>query len=77
MKLVWHNAFSIFAIVVWLLAMWIVYSRASGNALISIFETRFGAPGTAHVVPECGCTFKYVGTNIRGKDYYVHFRQLD
>ena len=47
------------------------------GSLVNIFEARFGAPGTPHVVPECGCTMKYVGTKVDGRDFYVHFRQMD
>lgn len=54
-----------------------VAHNAWGAGIVSIFEMRFGAPGTPHVVPECGCTMRYVGTKVEGRDFYVHFRQLD
>ncbi len=65
-----------------LLAAAILLSIAVHNAwgatgVVNIFEMRFGAPGTPHVVPECGCTFRYVGTRVEGADYFVHFKKLD
>jgi hypothetical protein len=72
----WANtAFTTIFLVIFFLAMWIVYGHSAG--LVSIFESRFGAPGTPHVVPECSCTFKYVGTRVDGADYFVHFKKLD
>ncbi len=51
--------------------------NAWGSGVVSIFEARFGVPGTMHVAPECSCTFKYVGTKVEGADYFVHFRKMD
>jgi hypothetical protein len=47
------------------------------TGLIGVLESRFGGPGTPHVLPECGCTVRYVGTRVDGMDYYVHFKKLD
>ena len=63
------TAFSLIAIA--------AHSALGNPNIIKVFESRFGAPGTSHVVPECGCTFRYVGTKIEGTDYFVHFKKMD
>jgi hypothetical protein len=56
----------------------IAIKKAYSSSLVSMFEARFGGPpGTTRVIPECGCTMKYVGTRIEGTDYFVHFKKLD
>ena len=67
--------FTIVFLAIFFMAMWIVYSHATG--LVGIFEMRYGAPGMTRVLPECGCTVKYVGTKVVGTDYFVHFKKLD
>lgn len=54
-----------------------MHNAMGSTGLVSILEMRYGAPGTMHVLPECSCTVKYLGTTVQGRDYAVHFRQMD
>lgn len=76
--LVKHNAFSILAIVAYLLAMWIVYLHAQTPSLVQTIEMRVGVlPGQTKVIPECGCTVRYLGTKVRGRTYTITLQKLD
>ncbi len=49
----------------------------AATPLVALLEAHYGAPGTPHVLPECGCTVRYLGTTVKGQDYFVHLRRLD
>ena len=59
-----------------LLALAVNYALAAPS-LVGLLEAQYGSPGTTRVLPECSCTVRYVGTKVEGRDYFVHFRQLD
>jgi hypothetical protein len=69
-------------IAIWLLLAAVVlgitvHAALSSDSFVQMLEARYGAPGTTRVLPECGCTVRYLGTTVRGRDYDVHVRRLD
>jgi hypothetical protein len=54
-----------------------IHAALSSDSFVQMLEARYGAPGTTRVLPECGCTVRYLGTTVRGRDYDVHVRRLD
>jgi hypothetical protein len=51
---------------------------AVANSFVQMLERREGmAPGGTKVIPDCSCTMQYLGTQVRGRDYFVHLRKLD
>lgn len=49
----------------------------TGN-LVSILQMRFQvSPGSTRVLPECGCTVRYLGTKVRGNLYTIQIQKLD
>jgi hypothetical protein len=50
----------------------------SRDSFVQMIEQRQGmAPGGTKVIPDCSCTMQYLGTQVRGRDYFVHLRKLD
>ncbi len=51
---------------------------SSTNSFIQMLERREGvAPGQTKVIPECGCTVRYLGTRVHGRIYTVELEKLD
>lgn len=50
----------------------------AGDGFVSMLEQRFAMrPGNTKVLPECGCTIRYLGTSVRGRHYDVRIDRLD
>lgn len=66
-------------------AGWLVYlssARAESgfrtDPLVKIIEQEQGlSPGGTRILPECGCTVRYLGTKIQGHVYMVYLDKLD
>ncbi len=74
--------FYVVAAVIILLAGMMVYANAASgfgtDAFVRMIEQRQGMyPGGTKVLPDCGCTIKYLGTKIEGHVYAVYLDKLD
>ena len=50
----------------------------SADRFVALLEQRFAMqPGSTRVLPECGCTIRYLGTNANGRHYNVRIDRLD
>jgi hypothetical protein len=53
-------------------------SAPAPDSLISLMESHLQVtPGQTRVLPDCGCTVRYVGTFVHGQRYSVVFDRLD
>ena len=50
---------------------------ATYDPVVGMLERHYGGPGTAHVLPDCGCTVRYMGTSVHGRRYTVTLDRLD
>jgi hypothetical protein len=53
-------------------------ATGASNSLVSLVEARLQViPGQTRVLPDCGCTVRYIGTFVHGQRYSVVFDKLD
>lgn len=66
------------AIIIGLLIAEPLIASPRADAFIRTLEASQGiAPGSTRVLPQCGCTIRYVGTSVSGNHYTVHIDKLD
>ena len=74
--------FYVVAIVIIILTGLMVYANAATgfrtDPLVQTIEQQQGMlPGSTKVIPQCGCTVRYLGTKIEGHIYEVYLDKLD
>jgi len=81
-----HAVPVIYLALITMLAMTVLALQASArqhgayieDQFVRLIEAREGiVPGQARVIPDCGCTVRYVGTQVIGNRYKVVFDKLD
>ncbi len=61
-----------------ILIVLLLAGHGSNDAFVQMMEQRQGMTrGQTKVVPECGCTIRYLGTRINGRRYEVIIEKLD
>ena len=58
------------------LAASVVYAQGY-DPVVGTLERHYGGPGSVHVLPDCGCTVRYMGTSVHGRRYTVTLDRLD
>lgn len=54
------------------------YVARANDGMVSLLERHFQImPGSTRVLPECGCTVRYLGTSVHGRRYTVVLEKLD
>ncbi len=68
----------LFGAAIIILLAWATNYAWSAPVLVSLLEQRFQMTvGSTRVLPECGCTIRYLGTSVKGNTYSIRVQRLD
>lgn len=77
----WRNTLILFALFIILLIFGMIFARLplyANDGMVGMLERHFQVvPGATRVLPECGCTVRYLGTTVHGRRYTVTIERLD
>ena len=78
MRMSWNYALVVAVVAIILIVAFRYAYSAGGDAFVRMLEAREGMyPGRTRVIPECGCTVRYLGTRVNGRVYSVELEKLD